>query len=49
MVSYALATPLIFASPFMYCIFSESMFSGEVCKFYDLAGNESDDPSVGDM
>ena len=39
---YSLAAPLVIASPVMYLLFSNSMFKGEVCKFYELAGNEQD-------
>ena len=37
---YAIAAPLIVASPICYAIFWDSMMMGEVCKFYELA-NES--------
>ena len=39
MLAYSLAAPLVFASPVMFSIFSESMMSGEVCKFFELAGH----------
>ena len=42
MLGYSLATPLVVASPVMFGIFSESMYSGEICKFYELAGNGQD-------
>ena len=37
-IGYSLSTTLVLASPIMYLIFSESMWSGEVCKFYMLSG-----------
>ena len=37
-ISYSLSTTLVLASPIMYLIFNESMYSGEVCKFYMLSG-----------
>ena len=39
MLGYSLAAPLVIASPIMYAIYNESMFEGEVCKFYELAKN----------
>jgi len=39
---YSLTTPLILASPTMFWIFKESMFKGEVCKFYELANSQND-------
>ena len=34
---YSFATPLVIASPIMYLIFEQSMFTGEVCKLYELS------------
>ena len=44
---YSLGAPLVLASPVMYMIFSQSMFKGEVCKFYELAGNLQTDCLAG--
>ena len=31
---YSMAAPLVLAAPIMMMIFSDSMWSGEICKFY---------------
>jgi len=42
-IYYSMATPLILATPVMFLVFSESMFGGQVCKFYELAGNSQEE------
>ena len=36
-ITYSIATPLILASPTMFLLFRQTMFKGEICKFYELA------------
>lgn len=38
-IFYSVATPLILSSAVMLLIFKDSMLTGQVCKFYELAGN----------
>lgn len=42
-IFYSVATPLVLSTPCMFLIYGESMFSGQVCKFYELAGNSQED------
>ena len=41
LITYSMSTPLLLASSIMFAVFSESMFSGEVCKFYELADSNN--------
>ena len=41
-IAYSVATPLVLATPIMFAIFSDSMYEGEVCKFFSLAAEEHD-------
>ena len=42
LIFYSVASPLILAVPCMFLIFGDSMFAGQVCKFYELAGNSQE-------
>ena len=42
-LSYAVAAPLVLASPIMFLFFPDDMFRGEVCKFYELADSGNND------
>ena len=47
-IFYSFATPLVIASPIMYLIFEQSMFTGEVCKLYELSNPKNVTDPQGD-